>query len=299
MANRLLRHIAVKIGAGLATGFILSSANRRPRRPAPNLSPILTRIEDIESRISRVELAPQPAVPSPEEIAALGTLVSSQSEDIASLRQSIEGIESRNAAQAEVFGRKVALVEKQVPAHIEASVNAKMAELEQKLRSEFQEIHYKTVDMFVETIEKRVVGRISAIENSLVEQSQSIVSLREKSCKTDDNLQRLLEAVEKLCARAEAQAQIPVHQPPPPPEARPVAETHLSPEAPRAQGSFESHYRQALARETERTRETQAEAEPGLAFAGAGRNSPVDRRGMKTVGVALAGLLFLGFRLLR
>ncbi len=116
MANRLLRHIAVKIGAGLAAGFSLTPASRRGRRSAASATPILTRIEEIENRVARVEVAPIPNLPSPEEIAALGTLVSAQNEDIAGLRQAIERIESRNAAQAEVFGQKVAMVEQQLPA---------------------------------------------------------------------------------------------------------------------------------------------------------------------------------------
>ncbi len=209
MANRLLRNIAVSIGAGLATGFGRAASSRQPLRPAPSFYPLLTRLEDIESRVTRVELAPSALVaPDPEEIAALGTLVSSQREDIASLRQDIQRIERRNAEQVEAFGQKAALLEQQVSMHIETSIStSRITELEQKLRGEFQDIHHRTVDAFAATIERRVVGRIAALENSLMEQSQSIASLHEKSLKTEENLQRLLEAVEKLCARVEANSQ--------------------------------------------------------------------------------------------
>src|ERR1700730_10994592 len=105
MANRLLRSIAVKIGAGLGTGRSLTLGSRPTRRQSHNLQPILTRIQDIESRVYRVELAPSPLVaPVPEEIAALGTLLSSQSEDIAGLRQDILKIERRDAELSEAFG---------------------------------------------------------------------------------------------------------------------------------------------------------------------------------------------------
>lgn len=285
MANRLLRNIAVHIGEGLAAGFHPSLAAPQTRRQVSNLTPILTRIEDIESRVARVEMSPAPDAPSPEEIQALGTLVSSQSEDIAGLREAIERIEIRNAEQAEAFGQKVALVEQQVPAQIESSVNARMAELEQRLRGEFQEIHHKTIDSFVETIESRVIGRIAALEHSLEEQSQSIGALREKSLKTDDNLQRLLEAVEKLCARAEVQAQAVV--PPTPPEPQ------------REQDDLGSHYDRMWAQETTAACNV-VEPEPELAFAGPVRNSPPPRRGgMRAVGVAVLGLAVLGFRLFR
>lgn len=287
MASRLLRNIAISIGAGLAAGFGHRLASRQACRPAPNLNPILTRLEDIESRVSRVELAPSVLVPAPEEIEALGTLVSSQSEDIASLRQDIDRIDRRNAELVEAFGHKVALLEQQVPVQIEASISARMAELEQKLRGEFHQVHHRTVDAFADTIEKRVVGRIAALEASLVDQSHSIVSLREKSVKTEDNLQRLLEAVERLCARAESQSQVSLVQP-----AAPAA-TPRPPELPPPVPPVA----------VERVPEPAARPEPEFAFAGASQSNagppPPPRIGIKPVGMAILGLAILGFRLIR
>jgi hypothetical protein len=283
MANRLLRNIAVTIGAGLAVGIGRSLVSRPVRRPTPNWQPILTRLETIESRVTRVEMAP-PVLPvqAPEEIAALSTLVSSQSEDITALRHDLLKIETRSAQQVEAFGQKVALLERQVPTHIETAVSSKVAELEQKLRSEFQEIHHRTVDAFAEAIENRVVNRISALESSLVEHSQSIGTLRERSLKTDDNLNRLLDAVERLCARAEAQTQI-------------VAASAAQVEAPLAPTvapvvqppeSFASHLQQAM--------EHQPEPEPEPALA-----APAAKREFKSLGMAILGLAFLGLRLIR
>jgi hypothetical protein len=302
MASRLLRNIAVTIGAGLAVGLGRKLAIRQAYRPAPNLSPILTRLEQIESRVSRVEHAPVSlAAQAPEEIAALGTLVSSQSEDIASLREDILRIERRNTEQTEAFGQKVALLQQQVPNHIEASINAKMAELEQRLRGEFQTIHHRSVDAFADTIEQRVVGRITAIEHSLTVQGQSIDSLRDKSLKTDDHLQRLLEAVEKLCARAESQSHISLLQLEPSPKA---PETIAEPEpevapagqpATGIQDSFVDHYKEALRRQDEAEPELVGVADPSASFPS---DSP-SRRGLKPVGMAILGLAILGFRLIR
>jgi hypothetical protein len=241
-------------------------------------------------------------VQAPEEIAALGTLVSSQSEDIASLREDILRIERRNTEQAEAFGHQVALLEQQVPNHIEASINAKMAELEQRLRGEFQTIHHRSVDAFADTIEQRVVGRITAIENSLTAQAQSINSLRDKSLKTDEHLQRLLEAVEKLCVRAESQSHISLLEMERSPKAPETAAEHQPEVTPAPQPatetkeSFADHYKEALQR--------QDEAEPELvgAIAGPSASFPSDspsRRGLKPVGMAILGLAILGFRLIR
>jgi hypothetical protein len=286
MANRLLRTIAVSIGAGLAAGFGGTKASRQPRPPAPTLNPILTRLENIESRVARVEIAPSAlAEPVPDQIEALGTLVSTQSEDIASLRQELRRIENRNAEQVEAFGQKVALLEQQVPAHIDATVSARMMELEQKLRGEFQDIHHRTVDAFAETIERRVVGRIAAMETSLIEQSQSITALHEKSLQTDDNLQRLLDAVEKLCARAEAQSRISRFEADKPTPTRQDGDRHppIAVEHPSA-----------------------PEPEPELTLAAAAGSSARNGHaavprpfGFRPVGVAILGLAIIGFRYIR
>jgi hypothetical protein len=291
MANRLLRNIAVTIGAGLAAGASRRVASRPLLLAAPDPYPILTRLEEVESRVSRVEHAPSaPAGPAPEEIAALGTLLSAQSEDIAMLRQDILRIERRNAEQVESFGQKMASLEQQVPAHIETSISAKMTELEQKLRGEFQEIHHRTIDAFADTIEERIVGRINALENSLIAQSHSIVSLRDKSLRTDDHLQRLLEAVEKLCDRAETQSQITlleVERPAPP--ARPAEPPQLPPAQP------ERHPENVAP-------ESGAEPElfnPPRVDRSTRPSQPPLRTGFKSVGMTILGLAILGFRLIR
>ena len=308
MASRLLRNIAVTIGAGLAVGIGKSLASRSTRRAAPvaapNWEPILSRLETIESRVMRVELTPPVLnAPPPEEIQALSTLVSSQSEDIAALRQDLQKIEMRSAQQVEAFGQKVALLERQVPGHIEAAVNARVAELEHKLRGEFQEIHHRTVDAFADAIEQRVINRITALESNLVEHSRSIVTLREKSLKTDDNLNRLLDAVERLCTRAEAQtqtvnarvAQNPVAESPVETSAvKPVSQAGVpmpnesaAHEGPRpGPESFASHLQEAMEHQVD------LEAEPAL-------TAPAPKRDFKSVGVAILGLAFLGLRLIR
>jgi len=331
MANRLLRNIAVTIGAGLAAGIGLRLASRQPRRPAPSIHPILSRLEAIEGRVSRVEFVPSRLTSqTPDEIAALGTLVSSQSEHIALLREDILRIERRNAEQAEAFGQKVALLEHLVPTQIEACVTAKMAEFERRLRGEFQDIHHRTVDTFADAVEKRVIGRIVAIEDRLIAQSHSIGSLREKSLKTDDHLQRLLEAVEKLCQRAEEQSQIAlmqIDQPAPPPalpaspfseaslpqalvseaplpvapvqDVQPVSPLPVQPEpVPIPQALREPPWLQpTLVAHYQDGLDREVKIEPH--FAHVNGNYAKASRGLKPMGMAILGLAVLGFRLIR
>lgn len=277
MASRLLRNIAVSIGAGLAIGL----KRRTPRslvRPSPNFNPILERLDTIENRVARVELSPPPPIitPAPEEIEAIGTLVCSQAEDIAALREDLAKIERRNIEQAEAFGQKIAALERQVPVTIEAAIAARMAELEHRLRGEFQDIHYRTVDAFAETIENRVINRINHLENNLIEQSHSILALREKSYKTEDNLERLLHAVERLAERAEERMPVPVTVIP---QTLPAPEPGAPPPV---------HQEPALEIDRQPEPVLHEQHPPGK-----------HRRAFEPIGVAILGLAILGFRLIR
>jgi cytochrome c-type biogenesis protein CcmH/NrfG len=62
------------------------------------------------------------------------------------------------------------------------------------------------MEALVQAIQGAVVQRISAVETSLIEQSQAIGSLREASLRTDQNLRKMLEGIEKL---QEQRAKIP------------------------------------------------------------------------------------------
>jgi hypothetical protein len=292
MANRLLRNIAVTIGAGLAVG-LSRKAVRRLHAPAVNLSPILTRLDEIEHRVTCVEHAPPRVLaPTPEEIEALGTLVSSQHEDIEDLRRQICATERRNAEQVEVFGKKLAVVEQQLHLRIDAQVGGRMTELEQQLRGEFEQIHARTVDAFVQTIESRVIGRIGALENNLVTQAEAITALREKTTKTDESLMKLLSAVEKLCERAEARAQVPIVTPP-----APAAEEA---EPAQVQQSFAAHYQRAIAETEIALPDPEPKPEPQLQHAAyAGARTTSFRREMQSFGLSLIGLAILGLRLIR
>ena len=285
MANRLPRNIAVTIGAGLAVG-LSRKAVRRLHTPAVNLRPILTRLDEIEHRVTCVEHAPPRVLaPTPEEIEALGTLVSSQHEDIEDLRRQICATERRNVEQVEAFGKKLAVVEQQLHLRIDAQVGGRMTELEQQLRGEFEQIHARTVDAFVQTIESRVIGRIGALENNLVTQAEAITALREKTTKTDENLMKLLAAVEKLCDRAETRAQVPVVTPPAP------AETLES---------FAAHYQRAITQTEIALPDPEPKPEPQLQHAAyAGARTTSFRREMQSFGLSLIGLAILGLRLIR
>lgn len=232
MSKKILTGFAVTLGAGLAFGIGTklgrSSAARRPN--ILDLEPLVDRLDNVENRILEVETRfttgnahSSGAADSALDRDLLGqnmmrmeSRLSAQNKQIDELRREIQTVETRGAHQVLSFNQKLAEVEARLPAEIEANVGERIAALEQKLQADFRQTHSRTVDLFVQTIESKVVQRISALEQSLAEHSNTIVGLREKSLSTDENLQRLLAAVEKLCAQTAARVDNPAEPPDPP-----------------------------------------------------------------------------------
>ncbi|MDQ6700807.1 MAG: hypothetical protein M3Z36_11565 [Acidobacteriota bacterium] len=232
MSNSLLRGLAVTFGAGLAFGIGTKlGRNSTPKRTDSilDLEPLVDRLDTIEDRIQSVEKRfsnpAQTAVPAAEHSAhevpdrdfgELDARLSAQTRQLEDLRGEILTVESRSATQVAAFREKLSDVEAKLPAQIEASIGERISALEQRLQADFQQTHSRTVDMFVQTIESKVVQRISALEQSLAEHSHTIFGLREKSLSTDENLQKLLAAVEKLCNQTAVRNDPSPKSPPPP-----------------------------------------------------------------------------------
>ena len=227
MSNGFVKGLAVTFGAGLAFGIGTKlGRSSGPRRTGIlDLNPLIDRLDGIENRIQKFEsrYADTPVFsfgdmnPDGSQLSdSLGQMdarLSLHSRHLDDLRQEIQIVETRSTAQVAAFGRKLGEVEARLPSDIEAHVAERLAALEQKLQADFRQTHTRTVDMFVQTIESKVVQRITALEQNLAEHSNTIVSLREKSLSTDENLQRLLAAVEKLCSQTAARTDPPVKPP--------------------------------------------------------------------------------------
>lgn len=238
MSNSLLKGFAVTFGAGLAFGIGTKlGRSSAPRRSGSilDLEPLVDRLDTIEDRIQSVEKsfskATQPAAPvehlGPDVLdrsfGEMDARLSAQTRQLEDLRQEILTVESRSATQVAAFSQKLSDVEARLPAQIEASIGERISALEQRLQADFQQTHSRTVDMFVQTIESKVVQRIAALEQSLAEHSHTIVGLREKSLSTDENLQKLLAAVEKLCNRTAVRNEPSAKSPNIPPPSSPAS----------------------------------------------------------------------------
>jgi len=209
MANSLVKGLALTLGGGIAVGLGIkigqtSVPSRRPEESI-DFTPVLDRIEGVESRIITVEsqqaamaalAEAQPMViPSVQE---LEDQVKSQASVVEQLRAAIQEAVTKHDARIDDLGYAVSNLESKIPELIDESIKPRFEELHDRVQREMQETASQTLEVFADRIQARVVEKISSIEGDLNRQSEAINHLRDYSLKTDQSLERLLSGVESL-----------------------------------------------------------------------------------------------------
>jgi hypothetical protein len=189
MAIKILKGLAVAAGTGLAIGF-----GARRRRQAPSMSgpadssfpiqPLLERLDRIETRMSAVE-----ARPVSDSGAQLDHFVQRQTQDFETLRVQVEC--------------RFAEVAKEVPAILESLLGPRVEDLRTRLHAEMRESVESTLASFERTLDHKVSVRIATLENALIHQSTAVTALGQRALEAEENFQKLISAVERLCERRE------------------------------------------------------------------------------------------------
>jgi hypothetical protein len=223
MMKAVLKTLAISFGGGLALGAgirLTQGPTKSRREPEVDLDPLLSRLKHVESRISEMEMESDARVETPVSSAPLPSEV---------LGQTLVAFEARLASQLNevehVRGdirrvdERLADLDSQLPVLVQSTVDVRFQEVERKLQHEFEQAQTRSMAAFVDTLQSKVVDRISTLENNLVEQSHAIGKLRDASQRSDENLQKMLVGIERLVDQTKA----------PPPAPAPVV---VAPPAP-------------------------------------------------------------------
>jgi uncharacterized coiled-coil protein SlyX len=193
MASKILKGLAIAAGTGLAIGF-----GSKRRRQAPSMSdtsdnslpiqPLLYRLDRIEARMSAVEARPVSDAGS-DGLAQLDQFVQRQRQDLETLRAQME--------------RRFAEVAGEVPAILASLLGPRVDDLRARLLVEMRESVEATLTSFERDIDNKISLRTSALEKALIDQSSTITTLGQRAIEADENFQKLISAVERLCERRE------------------------------------------------------------------------------------------------
>jgi uncharacterized coiled-coil protein SlyX len=221
MMKAVLKTLAISFGGGLALGAgirLTQGAARSRREPEVDLDPLLLRLHNVESRIVEMESAPRvepppSSGPLPSDVlgktlVAFEARLAAQVNNVEQLRDDIRRVD-----------QCLADLDSQLPVLVQSTVDVRFQQAEQKLQHDFEEVQSRSMTAFVETLQTKVVERISTLEVNLAEQSQAIGKLRDASARSDENLQKMLVGIERLVdqSRVPPPAPVPVSVPPPAP----------------------------------------------------------------------------------
>jgi uncharacterized coiled-coil protein SlyX len=232
MMKSVLKTLAISFGGGLAlgAGMRLAQGPAKDRsEPRAGLDPLLARLKNVESRIVEMESAervapvasaPTPAVFAEKTLAAFESKLAAQLTDVEQLRAEIRRVDER-----------LGDLDVQLPVLIQSTVDVRFREVEETLQRDFEEAQSRSMAAFVDTLQTKVVERISTLEHNLAEQSQVIGKLRDASVRSDENLQKMLAGIERLVDQSKAP------QPPPSPTASPPPAPVLEPVVTHAEAS--------------------------------------------------------------
>jgi hypothetical protein len=84
---------------------------------------------------------------------------------------------------------------------LDESINTRMAEIETRLRAESERGQKQTLDAFAESVQTRVIQRISRLEEEVAGQSAAMNELRDCTLRTERSMQKLLGGLERLVVK--------------------------------------------------------------------------------------------------
>jgi hypothetical protein len=97
---------------------------------------------------------------------------------------------------------------------LDESVTTRIAEVEKRLKSESEVGQKHMLDAFAESVQSRVIQRISRLEEEVASQSAAMNELRDCSLRTERSMQQLLGGIERLIVKSPPPAEEPMNAAP-------------------------------------------------------------------------------------
>jgi hypothetical protein len=213
MVKKLMTGLAISVGAG--AGLAIAVSTRAPKQrphchPATNegtMTPVSIRVHPAinKNEQGRLDIARTlddgPAnTKRPGEAEEPATLEASpeRSAELAEIRVMIETLDQRTTEMISTVNQRIDDLQNHLPRFIDVKVTSRIREVEERLRTEFQDEQSRTLDAFLKTLDQKVLPRISTLEETVGSQDAQIRSLRQHIEKTDVSLERVLDRIEKV-----------------------------------------------------------------------------------------------------
>jgi hypothetical protein len=198
LAN-FIKILAASVGGGLVLGVGIrlggAIASREPvSRRGPSLPPspspkLAERIGALENRLLGLETGLETG-----GAGAVASRFDVQAAELAAVRARIRD-ENR---QVEDLGETAVRLRGELQGWLESSVATRLAEVETRLKSESERSQRQMLDAFVDSVQTRVIRRISSLEDEVTGQSAAMSELRACSLRTEQSMQKLLGNLDRI-----------------------------------------------------------------------------------------------------
>ncbi len=118
--------------------------------------------------------------------------------ELHSLRKELAEAEQRSATQLALFTEALARLRTQIPEMVEEVIASRFLEVEERFYTQVREIQQRSMDSFLQSANARVGTRMASLESTLAEQSAAMAEMRDNYVKSDRNIDRLLQGVDRL-----------------------------------------------------------------------------------------------------
>ena len=213
MFVKFVTGLAVSVGAGLA--LQVSARNSRRGGQATKVTPVTIRVhqaalrpelrrgaysasQPVEEHTVHVE-----AVPPALAVHAVETPLPAapdRSSKLAELRSMIENMDKRTGEMMSSINQRIDGLQHDVPRFIDIKVSSRLREVEDRLRAEFQDVQSNTLDVFLKTLDSKVLPRLSNVEEAVGLHADEICHMRNSMDRTDEAIARLVARVDKVVA---------------------------------------------------------------------------------------------------
>ena len=212
MVKKFMTGLAISVGAGLAIVATTRVGKKSPWHPAKTggtLTPVTIRVHTAVARNEPTD-TDTASCPADNETALAVTRVVNAAEpdegpaylqrsaQLAEIKVMIETLDQRSNEMMSTVNQRIDDLQSHLPRFIDVKVTSRIREVEERLRSEFQDEQSKTLDAFLRTLEQKVLPRLTLVEDAVGAQGAEIGQMRQRIEKTDETLDRVLERIEKV-----------------------------------------------------------------------------------------------------
>jgi hypothetical protein len=212
MVKKLVTGFAISVGAGLAIAATAKGSKNGLWHPATTggtLTPVTIRVPTAAPRNEPTHAEPETSPADNEAVPSSTRVVNNveyderpesllRSAELAEIKVMIETLDQRCNEMMSTLNQRIDDLQSHLPRFIDVKVTSRVREVEERLRSEFQDEQSKTLDVFLRTLEQKVLPRLTVVEEAVEVQGAQIGQMRQRIEKTDETLDRVLERIEKV-----------------------------------------------------------------------------------------------------